>query len=117
MALRRFRFPVPARVRVEQGRPVRVVTDRRGLSGGAVQQWAGPWRTSGGWWMQELAHRCGPPEADRQTSTGLSGRCATRPGEGGWNHDEWDVALSDGATYRVFRERDTDQWFVEGVVD
>jgi protein ImuB len=88
VALRRFRFPVPARVRVEQGRPVRVVTDRRGLGGGAVQQWAGPWRTSGAWWS-----------------------------EAKWSRDEWDVALSDGAAYRVFRDRDTDQWFVEGVVD
>ena len=88
VALRRFRFPVPARVRVEQGRPVRVVTDRRGLAGGAVQRWAGPWRTSGAWWAETQ-----------------------------WNRDEWDVSLSDGATYRVFRERDTDRWFVEGVVD
>ncbi len=34
VALRRFRIPVPARVRVEQGRPIRVITDRRGLAGG-----------------------------------------------------------------------------------
>jgi len=27
------------------------------------------------------------------------------------------VTLSDGATYRVFRERDTDAWFIEGVID
>jgi len=44
-----------------------------------------------------------------------------RPGrivnQGGWDRDEWDVTLSDGATYRVFRERDTDAWFIEGVVD
>lgn len=109
VSLRRFRFPVPARVRVENGRPVRVTTDRRGLGGGTVQRWAGPWRTSGGWWEDEgLAHRS--------------------LGEGGWNRDEWDVALSDGATYRIFRDRvrggayrvaagDSDAWFVEGVVD
>ena len=34
-----------------------------------------------------------------------------------WERDEWDVTLSDGATYRIFRERDTDAWFIEGVVD
>ena len=34
-----------------------------------------------------------------------------------WERDEWDVTLGDGATYRVFRERDTDAWFIEGVVD
>jgi hypothetical protein len=36
---------------------------------------------------------------------------------GGWDRDEWDVTLNDGATYRVYRERDTDAWFIEGVVD
>jgi protein ImuB len=90
MALRRFRLPVPARVRVEGGKPVRVTTDRRGLTGGVVETCAGPWRTSGTWWGG---------------------------GGGGWDRDEWDVALSDGAAYRVFRERDAGAWFIEGVVD
>jgi protein ImuB len=89
MALRRFRLPIPARVQVEQGKPARVATDRRGLSGGLVEQCAGPWRTSGAWW--EDGHD--------------------------WDHDEWDVTLSDGATYRVFRERDSAHWFLEGIVD
>jgi protein ImuB len=96
LAMRRFRFPVPARIRVEGGIPVRVIVDRRGLSGGKVEQYAGPWRTSGGWWMPVQPLSPIPPN---------------------WNRDEWDVTLSDGATYRVFRERDTDAWFVEGVVD
>lgn len=87
-ALRRFRFPVPARVRVAGGKPGRVATDRRGLSGGPVVSCAGPWRTSGAWWIEGAS----------------------------WDRDEWDVALNDG-TYRLFRERDTDQWFVEGIVD
>lgn len=89
-ALRRFRLPVPARVHVEGGRPARVTTDRRGLSGGRVEQWAGPWRTSGAWWQDQ-----------------------GRP----WDHDEWDVTLNDGATYRVFRERDSGHWFLEGIID
>ncbi len=97
VALRRFRLPVPARVRVERAAPVRVMTDRGGLTGGSVEACAGPWRTSGGWW----------------TGVPAPGRPAPRP----WDHDEWDVTLSDGATYRVFRERDTDAWFIEGVVD
>ena len=91
VAVRRFRSPVPARVRVDRGIPVRVISDRRGLSGGKVETYAGPWRASGGWWIE-----------DRIKS---------------WERDEWDVTLSDGATYRVFRERDTDAWFIEGVVD
>jgi len=35
----------------------------------------------------------------------------------GWNRDEWDVALSDGALYRIYRDRDRDRWFVDGIVD
>ena len=91
VALRRFRFPVAARVRVDRGVPIRVMTDRRGLNGGKVEAYAGPWRASGGWWIDERVKS--------------------------WEHDEWDVTLSDGATYRIFRERDTDAWFIEGVVD
>jgi protein ImuB len=53
-----------------------------------VTRCAGPWRTAGNWWT-----------------------------EGTWERDEWDVTLSDGATYRVFRDRSTDSWFLEGVVD
>jgi hypothetical protein len=65
-----------------------VITDRRGLSGGSVTQCAGPWRTAGHWWTDDR-----------------------------WDRDEWDVTLSDGATCRVFRDRSTDAWFLEGVVD
>lgn len=49
---------------------------------------AGPWRTSGDWWTSEP-----------------------------WNRDEWDIALSDGALYRLHRDLQTDRWFVEGVYD
>jgi hypothetical protein len=34
-----------------------------------------------------------------------------------WSHDEWDVALADGGMYRIFRDRETDRWFIEGIVD
>jgi len=98
MALRRFRFPIPARVTVEQGKPVRVATDRRGMAGGRVEMAAGPWRTSGQWWE------------DGKTSQAPS---AVIP----WDRDEWDVTLSDGATYRVFTERGTRAWFVDGLFD
>jgi protein ImuB len=91
LALRRFRHPVPARVRVADGKPSRVTIDRRGMDGGGVKACAGPWRTSGRWWRKT--------ESD------------------GWDRDEWDVTLTDGATYRLFRARDTEQWFVDGVLD
>lgn len=90
-ALRRFRHPVPARVRIADGKPARVTIDRRGMDGGGVKVCAGPWRTSGQWWRKG--------ESD------------------GWDRDEWDVTLTDGATYRLFRARDTEQWFVDGVLD
>ena len=57
VALRRFRSPIVARVQVEDGRPVRVIVDRRGFIGGRVEACAGPWRTSGGWWTAD-ATRC-----------------------------------------------------------
>jgi protein ImuB len=107
VALRRFRIPIPARVRVEDGKPVRVTIDRRGYSSGPVECVAGPWRTSGGWWAGEphSPHAPYPPQM------------AHSPHAPQWDRDEWDVALHDGTTYRVFRERDRDAWYVEGVVD
>ena len=86
--LKRFRPPVAIRVSLERGRPVRVAIDRQGMPGGQVTQAAGPWRTSGAWWE-------GKP----------------------WNHDEWDVTVSDGAACRLFRDRESGVWFLEGVFD
>ena len=102
-ALRRFRLPVPARVLIDQGRPIQVRTDRPGLTGGQVSRCAGPWRTSGEWWK-------------RSAAAGASGLEALR-GLIGWNRDEWDVALSDGGVYRVFEDLDTGRWFIDAVVD
>jgi len=101
--VRRFRLPVPARVQVEDGAPVRVVTDRAGLQGGRVERSAGPWRTSGEWWQLSDARL--QPRAD--------GRLI----QVGWNRDEWDVALGDGGVYRLYRDRDRNRWFVDGIVD
>ena len=88
-ALRRFRFPIPTRVQVQEGRPIRVATDRHGCSSGTIVQSAGPWRTSGEWWQEGRA----------------------------WDRDEWDVAMADGTIYRLVVERGVGQWFLEGVVD
>jgi protein ImuB len=97
--LRRFRVPMPVRVVTDHGVPVRVVLSEkrlvlsepsRGKSKGEVVNRAGPWRTSGQWWT-----------ADRDT----------------WDRDEWDVGLDTGVIYRLARDRATDRWEVEGVVD
>jgi protein ImuB len=111
VALRRFRVPVPARVRVDDGRPVRVGTDRRGLSGGRVQACAGPWRTSGGWW-NELGSGIGDQGSAKAPRSPIpSPRSPT------WDRDEWDVALGDAATYRIYCDRATGAWFLDGVYD
>jgi protein ImuB len=53
---------------------------------GKVLDLAGPWRTSGDWWTLDA-----------------------------WQRDEWDIALSDGALYRIYCE--PRGWFVEGCYD
>jgi hypothetical protein len=124
-ALRRCRQPVPARVVVGGGeRPSRVTTDRRGFAGGAVVHCAGPWRTSGAWWESDGgAAGAGARGSDSPGGAGKPGRAGEagrtgRTGEaGGWNRDEWDVALSDGAVYRIFRDRLTGGWFIDAIVD
>ena len=105
VALRRFRHAVPARVQVEHGRPVRVTTNRRGLGGGRIEKCGGPWRTSGEWWKADAFGVGGAGEAGRSENN--------TP----WDRDEWDVTVSDGATYRLFRERDANAWFIDGVLD
>jgi protein ImuB len=90
LPMRRFRPPVAIRVTVEKGRPVHIAIDRKGMPGGHVEQAAGPWRTSGAWWDGSGAY---------------------------WDRDEWDVSLSDGSVCRIYRDRLTDHWFVDGVID
>ncbi len=105
VALRRFRHPVPIHVRVKEGRPSSVSIFQRGLSGGAVDSCAGPWRTSGGWWG-DGAREPGTREPGTWNALVVP-----------WDRDEWDVAIAEGPTYRLFRERHSDKWFLEGVVD
>jgi protein ImuB len=112
--LRRCRQPVPARVVAENDRPVRVTTDRRGYGGGSVVNAAGPWRTSGSWWE-------GQGQAGQAGQVGrIDSSPAFLPGPAclpSWNRDEWDVSLSDGGVYRIFRDRDADAWYIDGIFD
>jgi protein ImuB len=140
-ALRRCRQPVPARVAVADGRPVRVTTDRRGFAGGTVVKCAGPWRTSGDWWAGDARDRWPMPNTpERHSLSGSAGeggplrrpvlntpeRDGARASASGggapresksWDRDEWDVSLSDGAVYRIFQDRASDAWFVDAIVD
>ena len=55
---------------------------------GNVTEAAGPWHSSGDWWTTY-----------------------------GWSREEWDVALTDGGLYRIWRTTDTRDWFIDGVYD
>ena len=101
MAVRRFRRPVPARVRVEDGEPRLVQVDRRGMSAGRVERCAGPWRTSGGWWHER-------PAAAAHVSSGSPAA---------WDRDEWDVTFADGTACLLFQDRAAQAWFVDGILD
>jgi len=87
-ALRRQRMPPAIRVAVERGRPVHIASSRRGIPYGAFAQAAGPWRSSGGWWTERS-----------------------------WSRNEWDVALTGGTVCRIYQDRTTDRWFLDGVYD
>ena len=55
---------------------------------GKVRAFAGPWRASGDWWTADA-----------------------------WSRDEWDVALTDGALYRIYCDCQNGRWFIEGSYD
>ena len=137
LAFRRFRLPISVRVRVDDGRPTRLTTDRRGVTGGAIVQAAGPWRTSGEWWVTARtgigrgesgvgkARRIGTEAAGGSGVTAEGSRPASRSADASrlpieiaaWDRDEWDIAMADGTVYRLFVEREVGQWFLEGVFD
>lgn len=58
-----------------------------GVRGNVIRS-AGPWKTSGEWWASTA-----------------------------WSHEEWDVALDDGALYRIYQESKSGGWYVHGVYD
>jgi len=115
-SLRRWRQPIPARVAIERGRPVRVVTDRRGVTGGAVMTAVGPWRTSGHWWEGEVGE-VGNAKNARNAKDAKNAGNSLPPFLPAWDRDEWDVAVADGGVYRIFRDRGTDAWFIDAIVD
>ncbi|HLH75231.1 MAG TPA: DNA polymerase Y family protein [Candidatus Binataceae bacterium] len=52
---------------------------------------AGPWRRQGEWW--------------------------DRPATGGFARDYYEMALSDGAIYRLYHDLATSRWFMDGIYD
>jgi protein ImuB len=89
LAFRAFRPPVPARVVSAAEAPKQVWARAKSrVIEGRVLTVAGPWRTSGDWWT-------------------------TTP----WAREDWDLSLSDGALYRLYREYFTGGWFLDGEYD
>ena len=97
LGFRVFRPPLRTQVEAPEGWPARIKTPAaagRSIRG-KVLRMAGPWRTSGDWWSEDV-----------------------------WVRDEWDVAISGseatherGTLYRIYRDLRSDEWFVEGVYD
>lgn len=98
VGLRRFRCPVAARVMTDCGRPVQISAGD-GIGNRSIVGCAGPWRSSGHWWMSRES-------ASKHQSV-----------DGFWSYDEWDVALSSGGVYRIYRDRALKAWFVSGMMD
>jgi len=94
LAVRVLRPPVEIEV-VESpgdpgGRPARVRSARGAAPeiAGSVRVAAGPWSMEEGWWSDAPAAR-----------------------------DYWDVELSEGGLYRLYRDRASRAWFADGVYD
>jgi protein ImuB len=92
LGFRMFRPPVRAVVELSNGLPKQISAwgKQRSVYGKVVNL-AGPWRTSGDWWRDD------------------------------WARDEWDVALESNreqlAVYRIYRELNSGNWFIEGNYD
>ena len=108
LVLRMFRPPWLLRVRLSEGRPVNLTTiakqtDRSGVQGNILWS-AGPWRSSGDWWTENMPEENGDKNG------------------GPWDREEWDVAITTGngagvALYRIYRDLGSGQWFVDASYD
>ena len=92
LGFRRYRPPLKAVVDADQGWPTQISAwgKQRSVYGKVVAL-AGPWRTTGDWWRDDR-----------------------------WARDEWDVTLErqgQQTLYRIYRELNTEHWFVEGTYD
>lgn len=94
LAVRVLRPPVPLEVLVEGERPRSVATpageetEKRPRIRGRVRVACGPWGLEETWWKEEPVER-----------------------------DYWDVELSSGGLYRIYRDRTAGDWFADGVYD
>jgi hypothetical protein len=98
LSVRVLRPPVPLEVLLEGERPtsLRALQSASADDGGrpalevagSVRVASGPWRLEEGWWQEAPAFRA-----------------------------YWDVELSAGSLYRIFRDEVGGEWFADGVYD
>jgi protein ImuB len=96
IGFRKFRPPWRAKVHIMHGRPSQISVrdaDHCAMRGTIVCA-SGPWRTSGDWWRKDS-----------------------------WARDEWDVAVvsligeQTEMLCRIYRDLQSEEWFVEGTYD
>jgi protein ImuB len=80
-------FRPPLEARVQVAQQAPKRVVAMGVKGNVIEH-AGPWKTAGEWWAATA-----------------------------WNREEWDVALDDGALYRIYQESNRGLWFVHGMYD
>jgi nucleotidyltransferase/DNA polymerase involved in DNA repair len=102
--LRRFRPPLEAKVEMQNGRPVRLESNR--LRGDIVSA-AGPWHTSGGWWTD---HPWEHEEWDVEVRS-----VVRRPLSVAVTRNR---TLNAGkAFYRIFQDQANGKWLISGTYD
>ena len=96
LSVRVLRPPVPIEVicRKSELHPVEIATvvregsAKRPRLAGRIKVASGPWTLEEGWWREQPVER-----------------------------DYWDVELTDGGLYRIFRQRRSGEWFADGIYD
>ena len=100
LTIRAVRPPLAVEVLMSRGAPEFV----RGPNLGArVVSIAGPWRRDGEWW-----------HASDDDAPSLQ---LTMKTNGNFRRDYYELALADGGVYRVYRDLNSAQWFVDGIYD
>jgi protein ImuB len=115
-----------------------VASDAQPQIAGAVKIAAGPWSLEESWWLGDSSSGRSArslPEGrslalrERERGEGSGARSSPHPGEpragaaadpeqaGATFRDYWDVELSDGALYRIYRDRTSGAWFADGIYD
>ena len=100
-ALRIYRPPLPANVKLQEEKPMQIFCD--GISRQILAH-AGPWRTKGDWWSETAWAR------DEWDVLMQSLRPKFQSNSGGKDNEE-------SSLYRIYRDLRSRQWFVEGIYD